>query len=223
MKNATNQAPLFETPRGSKEAEKAAAREKLFNQSYGDLQNTWYLKLVDSGMDANQVFDKHGRHDEASVYDEAQEHFYANLARFEHVADESDFQTGHEDNKETNKRIWHLYAVGQTQDEISDNTDLSRRTVRQKLDTLTKRYKAAAEAGKLNTTEDTKAEVVAWNRLQAIGRKHLELLRSGRLGETIVDSVVDSECLVPRKLSDDAIEALNNVTASLALALGGAK
>ncbi len=218
-----NTAKLFESPRGTKEQEKAAAREKAFFREYGELQAAWYLKLVDSGMDADAVYDNAGRRDEASSYDEAQEHFYARIARFEHVADDSDFQTS-QGNIEVNKRVWHLYAVGQTEREIADNTDLSRRTIRQKLETLTKRYKITAEAGKLLASDDTKAEVVSWNRLQAIGRKYLNALANNEsLGNLIVDSVTDSGCLVPRQLPSEALEALNNVTASLSLALGGSK
>lgn len=219
-----NTAKLFESPRGSKEQEKAASREKAFLREHGELQAAWYLKLVESGMDENQVYDHFGRHDESSAYDEAQEHFYARIARFEHVAADQDFQTGHEDNIATNRRVWHLYAVGQTEREIADNTYMSRNNVARKLDTLTKRFKTCAESGKLLATEDSKAEIVSWNRLQAIGRKYLNKLANNEsLGELVADSVTDSGCLVPRRLDEEAIEALNSVTASLALALGGAK
>lgn len=220
----TTSAKLFTAPLNlGKETERAAVREKHFNEEYSDLQATWYARLVEAGMDANHVYDKHGRRDEAKAYSESQETIYARAARFEHVADESDFQTKHENNPQINKRIWHLYAVGQTEDEIADNVDLSRRTVRQKLNTLQKRQKLAAEAGKLLATNDSKAEVLEFNRLQALGRKHLALIKSGKLGETIVDSVTNSGALVPTLFDQDSIDALNSTTAWLALAFASNK
>lgn len=217
-----NNAKLFTSPRGTnKETECAAQREKAFQLEYGQLQSEWYGRLVANGMNPDHVYDNHGRRDTASVYDEAQEYYYSQVARFEHVGTDEDFQTGHQDNIELNKRVWHLHAVGQTERDIAETLDMSRNNVARKLDVLTKRFKRAAEDGRLKATVDSKADVATANRLHAIGRKYLDkLARKESLGELIVDRFIDSGALVPRKLDNDSIEALNRVTATLALVMG---
>lgn len=214
-------AKLFSAPKNlGTEHERAVIRQKAFDEQYSELQKEWYLRLVSSGMDADTVFDNFGRRDEATKYSTEQEEQYSLYARWNHKADASSFQTGNDQNAAANARIWRQFSIGKTEREIADEAEISQQAVGKKLKALTARCHKDIRAGKLLSEKDSRAEINEFTRLQAIKEKHLKLVRSASFGETIVDSVTESGCLVRLELDNDLIDAFNRVTATLALALG---
>jgi hypothetical protein len=220
MKNA---AKLFEAPRGSKENEKATIRAKLYNETYGELSSEWNARLISSGLDASIVHDLDNARMVSDSYSPEGEEQFILYARWYWTASNEVFEFQRCSVAET-KRIWKLFAIhGKNEREIADSLSIPHSSVHDRIKALEERCKLDVRAGKLNSTHSTPAEEKDWARLQELKSKHLRLVRQPNFGQQLADRLIDSGCLVPRPLPSEAIEALNNVTASLALALGGSK
>jgi hypothetical protein len=208
---------LFTAARGNTEQEKALSREKSFNDEFGALQSEWYQRTISSGMPANQVLNEIPNH-EASRYSPEQEHQFAIYARWLHKAAPAQFEIG-KDTASRNKKVWSLFSMGHTEREIADALDLHRKTVYNILVKLQSRCHEDTRNGLLDADSDSRSEINQWTRLQAIKQKHLTMLRNGTLAETIADSIIDSGCLIKLPYDQEVIDALNESTAQIALAL----
>jgi DNA-binding CsgD family transcriptional regulator len=210
---------LFKSGLGSKEQDKALSREKFFIEEYGPLAAEWNQQLISSGMDPDQALDQYGRRDLPDTYSAEQEHQFATYARWAHKADSSRFSLGRQGHTERNRQIWALYARGETIRSIMDNLDLKKNIVETVIEKLRERCHEDVRAGVCDADTDSRAEINQWTRLQAIKQKHLTMLRNGTLAETIADSVIESGCLIKLPIDQDVVDALNEATAQISLAL----
>lgn len=208
---------LFKAALGSKEQDKALSREKFFNQEHGELAASWNQRLISSGMEPDQALDQYGRRDLPDTYSSEQEHQYAMYARWVHRAAQSQFEIG-KGTATRNRQIWSLYSQGMTEREIAADVNLSQPTVHDILIKLISRCHEDIRLGVCDAEKDSRQEINDWTKLQNIKRKHLDMLRSGTLAETIADSIIDSGCLIKLPFDEDVVAAFNDATAQLALA-----
>lgn len=119
---------LFASPQHAySEAERARARERIFEHAAGQLRDEWYEKLVAEGMPRDQVYDRPVSGSIARRYSALTEDQFILFRRFRHLP--AFRECCRKGTYARNCRIWEGYCEGKTQRAIAEAERVSQKTV----------------------------------------------------------------------------------------------